>query len=191
MRGRHEPAGHRARRHHRLGFRPDEQARQMSISAALFLVRVAGAQDQPHRHARRAELRRRRSGRAARVRVRRLRRQRRHGRRGLHQPPVGAGRRARHRADALRQHARPRARDFFRALEQLKKAFGSHVVATEIPIGASTRSRRDRPRRHEGLPPDSAERGGFTEMAIPDAQAELARNTARSSWTRSAKSPTP
>src|SRR5918911_1491004 len=26
--------------------------------------------------------------------------------------------------------------DFFRALEQLKKAFGSHVVATEIPIGS-------------------------------------------------------
>src|ERR1700736_1674460 len=26
--------------------------------------------------------------------------------------------------------------DFFRTLDQLKKAFGSHVVATEIPIGA-------------------------------------------------------
>ena len=30
--------------------------------------------------------------------------------------------------------------DFFRALESLKGAFGPHVVATEIPIGASTSS---------------------------------------------------
>src|ERR1700681_2955831 len=66
--------------------------------------------------------------------------------------------------------------DFFRALEQLKKAFGPHVVATEIPIGSE----------HEiqgvidlvdmkAFRQDSAERGGWSEMAIPDAQAELAQ----------------
>jgi elongation factor G len=66
--------------------------------------------------------------------------------------------------------------DFFRALEQLKKAFGPHVVATEIPIGSE----------HEiqgvidlvdmkAFRQDSAERGGWSEMPIPDAQAELAQ----------------
>jgi elongation factor G len=66
--------------------------------------------------------------------------------------------------------------DFFRALEQLKKAFGQHVVATEIPIGAE----------HElegvvdlvdmkAFRQDSPERGGWSEIPIPDAQAELAR----------------
>ena len=44
--------------------------------------------------------------------------------------------------------------DFFRTLEQLKRAFGPHVVATEIPIGSEHEvAGRDRPRRHEGLPP--------------------------------------
>src|SRR5438093_46814 len=66
--------------------------------------------------------------------------------------------------------------DFFRTLDQLKKAFGSHVVATEIPIGAE--------HEIEGIVDlvdmkayrqESAERGGFSEMPIPDAQAELAR----------------
>ena len=42
--------------------------------------------------------------------------------------------------------------DFFAALDSLKAAFGPHVVATEIPIGAEQRgARRDRPDRHEGL----------------------------------------
>ena len=42
--------------------------------------------------------------------------------------------------------------DFYRTLESLKAAFGPHVVATEIPIGAEHEDqRRDRPRRHEGL----------------------------------------
>ena len=45
--------------------------------------------------------------------------------------------------------------DFFRTLEQLKAAFGPHVVATEIPIGSEQElSGRDRPRRHARLPPD-------------------------------------
>ncbi|HXW58415.1 MAG TPA: elongation factor G [Solirubrobacteraceae bacterium] len=66
--------------------------------------------------------------------------------------------------------------DFFRALEQLKKAFGQHVVATEIPIGSE----------HEiegvvdlvdmrAFRQNSAEQGGFAEIPIPDAQAERAQ----------------
>src|ERR1700680_926836 len=66
--------------------------------------------------------------------------------------------------------------DFFRALEQLKKAFGQHVVATEIPIGAE----------HElegvvdlvdmkAFRQDSPERGGWSEIPIPDAQAAVAQ----------------
>jgi len=63
--------------------------------------------------------------------------------------------------------------DFYRTLEQLKKAFGQHVVATEIPIGSE----------HElegvidlvdmtAFRQDSSERGGWTEIAIPDEHAE-------------------
>jgi elongation factor G len=66
--------------------------------------------------------------------------------------------------------------DFFRALEQLKKAFGPHVVATEIPIGSE----------HEiegvidlvdmkAFRQDSAERGAWSEIPIPDGQAERAQ----------------
>jgi elongation factor G len=65
--------------------------------------------------------------------------------------------------------------DFFRALEQLKGAFGQHVVATEIPIGSE----------HElagvidlvdmkAYQQDSAERHGWSEIAIPDEHAERA-----------------
>jgi len=65
--------------------------------------------------------------------------------------------------------------DFFRTLEQLKKAFGPHAVATEIPIGSE----------HEiqgvidlvdmtAFRQDSAERGGWSEIPIPDEQADLA-----------------
>jgi elongation factor G len=65
--------------------------------------------------------------------------------------------------------------DFFRTLSQLKEAFGQHVVATEIPIGAE----------HEltgvidlvdmkAFRQDSAERDGFTEIAIPAAEEERA-----------------
>jgi elongation factor G len=66
--------------------------------------------------------------------------------------------------------------DFFRTLEQLKKAFGSHVVATEIPIGAE--------HEIEGIidlvdmkafRQDSAAQGGFSEIPIPDAHAERAQ----------------
>jgi elongation factor G len=65
--------------------------------------------------------------------------------------------------------------DFFRTLEQLKRAFGPHAVATEIPIGSE----------HEiegvidlvdmtAFRQDSAERAGWSQIPIPDAQAELA-----------------
>ena len=40
------------------------------------------------------------------------------------------------RAARLRQHARPRARRLLPLPRSLKAAFGPHVVATEIPIGA-------------------------------------------------------
>jgi elongation factor G len=66
--------------------------------------------------------------------------------------------------------------DFFRALEQIKRAFGPHAVATEIPIGAE----------HElegvidlvdmkAFRQDSPARGAWSEMPIPDAQVELAQ----------------
>src|SRR6476469_3019352 len=59
--------------------------------------------------------------------------------------------------------------DFFRTLDQLKAGFGAHVVATEIPIGAE----------HElegvidlidmkAFRQDSAERGGWSEIPIPE-----------------------
>jgi elongation factor G len=65
--------------------------------------------------------------------------------------------------------------DFYRTLEQLKQAFGQHVVATEIPIGSE----------HEvegvidlvdmtAFRQDSAERGGWSEIAIPDEYGERA-----------------
>src|SRR5437660_1036108 len=66
--------------------------------------------------------------------------------------------------------------DFFRTLDQLKKAFGSHAVATEIPIGAE--------HEIEGIVDlvdmkafrqESAGRGAFSETEIPEEQAELAQ----------------
>ena len=65
--------------------------------------------------------------------------------------------------------------DFFRTLEQLKRAFGPHAVATEIPIGSE----------HDvqgvidlvdmkAYRQESAERAGWSEIPIPDAQAALA-----------------
>jgi elongation factor G len=65
--------------------------------------------------------------------------------------------------------------DFFRTLEQLKGAFGAHVVATEIPMGAE----------HElngvidlvdmkAFRQDSAQRRGWTEIPIPEEHAARA-----------------
>ncbi len=66
--------------------------------------------------------------------------------------------------------------DFFRTLESLKSAFGSHVVATEIPIGSE----------HDvcgvidlvdmkAYRYDSADRGSCTEIPIPDELADQAQ----------------
>jgi len=65
--------------------------------------------------------------------------------------------------------------DFYRTLDQLKRSFGQHVVATEIPIGAE----------HEingvidlvdmkAFRQDSPQRTGWSEIPIPDDAAELA-----------------
>jgi elongation factor G len=66
--------------------------------------------------------------------------------------------------------------DFFRALDQLKAAFGPHVVATEIPIGAEhdVRGVIDLVDM-KAFRQDSAERGSWSEMPLPDAEAELAQ----------------
>lgn len=65
--------------------------------------------------------------------------------------------------------------DFFRALDQLKRAFGPHAVATEIPIGVE--------HDVEGVidlvdmkafRQDSAERAGWSEIPIPDGEAARA-----------------
>jgi elongation factor G len=66
--------------------------------------------------------------------------------------------------------------DFFRTLEQLKRAFGPHAVATEIPIGAEHDLRGvidlvDM----RALRQDSAERGGWSEIPIPDAECQRAQ----------------
>ena len=70
--------------------------------------------------------------------------------------------------------------DFFRTLDQLKKAFGPHAVATEIPIGSEheiegvidlvdmTAFRQDSGRS------EVAQRAGWSEIPIPDEQAKLA-----------------
>src|SRR5271167_3952982 len=66
--------------------------------------------------------------------------------------------------------------DFFRTLEQLKRAFGQHVVATEIPIGSEHEIRGVidlvdmKAFEYEG-----AERANAREIEVPDDLAELAR----------------
>ncbi|HWX96447.1 MAG TPA: GTP-binding protein, partial [Solirubrobacteraceae bacterium] len=65
--------------------------------------------------------------------------------------------------------------DFYRTLDQLKRSFGQHVVATEIPIGSE----------HEiegvidlvdmkAFRQDSPERSGWSEIPIPEDSAGLA-----------------
>ena len=65
--------------------------------------------------------------------------------------------------------------DFFTTLESLKRAFGPHVVATEIPLGSQGDI--------EGVidlldmtafRQDSIGRGGFSEVPIPEEQTQLA-----------------
>ncbi len=70
--------------------------------------------------------------------------------------------------------------DFFRTLEQLKRAFGPHAVATEIPIG----SEHDvqgvidlvdmKAYRQDSAIEAPTRPAGWSEIPIPDAQAELA-----------------
>src|SRR5438128_1846190 len=65
--------------------------------------------------------------------------------------------------------------DFFRTLEQLKKSFGQHVVATEIPIGAEHNLEGvidlvDMKAYRQG----SSERGGAAEIPIPESAQALA-----------------
>ncbi len=82
--------------------------------------------------------------------------------------------------------------DFFRTLESLKSAFGVHVVATEIPIGSEHEVRGvDRPDRHDGV----RVRGGRTVATRSRSRSRMSfasrpRSTARSSWTRSRRTPT-
>jgi elongation factor G len=66
--------------------------------------------------------------------------------------------------------------DFFRALEQIKRAFGPHAVATEIPIGSEQDVQGvidlvDMKAYRQ----DSAERAGWSEIPIPEEQAERAQ----------------
>src|SRR5579859_1369892 len=66
--------------------------------------------------------------------------------------------------------------DFFRALDQLKDAFGPHVVATEIPIGSEHELTGvidlvDMRAFHQ----DSGEPGGSREMEIPERWARQAQ----------------
>jgi elongation factor G len=66
--------------------------------------------------------------------------------------------------------------DFFRALDQLKRAFGPHCVATEIPIGSEhdVQGVVDLVDMKAYLQ-DSPDRAGWSEIPIPEAQAERAR----------------
>jgi elongation factor G len=66
--------------------------------------------------------------------------------------------------------------DFFRALEQIKRAFGPHAVATEIPIGSEQDVQGvidlvDMKAYRQ----DSAERAGWSEIPIPEEESERAQ----------------
>src|SRR5271166_5657949 len=67
--------------------------------------------------------------------------------------------------------------DFFAALEQLKGAFGAHAVATEIPIGAEhdLQGVIDLVDMKAFRSQSTAERGAAEEVPIPDALQELAQ----------------
>src|SRR5262249_52068238 len=67
--------------------------------------------------------------------------------------------------------------DFFRALEQLKRAFGPHAVATEIPIGSEqdVEGVIDLVDMKAFRSQSTAERGAAEEIPIPDDLAERAQ----------------
>ena len=119
---------------------PDEQEREMSIAASPVLVRARGPQDQPDRHARRPELRRRRARRAQRLRKRGFRGERRDGRRGLHDRLwQRAAERGLARLVFVNMLDRERA-DIFRTLDSLKDAFGPTWSRPRSRSAPSTRS---------------------------------------------------
>jgi elongation factor G len=70
--------------------------------------------------------------------------------------------------------------DFFRTLEQLKGAFGGHVVATEIPIGSEHEVSGIidlvdmKAYRQDTDPAGNPRRRGWSEIAIPDEHLEQA-----------------
>ena len=82
--------------------------------------------------------------------------------------------------------------DFFRALESLKAAFGPHVVATEIPIGSEHEIRGVidlvdmKAYEYDGDGPRQLQ----ARSRSPTTCRRRRRSTARSSWTRSPRTPT-
>ena len=106
--------------------------------------------------------------------------------------PVAARRRARPRAHGLREHARPRARRLLPhagdAEVRLRPARRRH---RDPDRHRARRPRRDRPRRHEGLRVRRRRRAtAAARSRSPTSSSRRPRSTARSSWTRSPRSPT-
>ena len=171
---------------------PDEQARQMSISASLSSFewddRKINLIDTPGEPSFVADA----LGALRVCESADLRRQRGHGRRGQHDPPVAARRGARPRAHGLREHARPRARRLLPhpgvAEGRVRPARRGHRDPDRLRARGP---RRHRPRRHEGL--RVRRRRARQRARDPDprrARRRRRRSTARSSWTRSPRSPT-
>ena len=144
---------------HRLGRRRAEAA-----DVALLLARaprVAGAEDQPDRRARRSRVSGRRDRCAAGRRGCALRALGRDGHRGGHEPPVGACLGPRARARAVREHARPRAR---RLLPHARVDPGSalrevHRRPSTDRVGARAHRHRRRA-AHVRLPEPERREGG-------------------------------
>ena len=177
LRGRdRQPARHGRRGHDGLATSSPTSRSAGCRSAPRSLVRARRAQDQPDRHARAIRASSpRRSPRCASstppsssstasmgVEVNTERLWRRADRRGL-------------AAARLRQHARPRARRLLPRARLAAGAFGSHVVATEIPIGSEHEVRGvidliDM----KAFGPRGAERGAAKEVEIPEELAEQA-----------------
>ena len=166
----------------------DEQRRQMSLSASLVNVDLAGPEDQPDRRAGRRGLPGRHDRRAHGRRGRARRRQRRDGRRGRHRahlaPRRGRARRARRR----REHARPRARRL------LPRARGAPLAARH-PLRRRAhpdrrRARADRDRRrpaHVRVHEPGGPEGGRARRDPRGAGRPGEPSTARSSSTRSSR----
>ena len=173
-------------------FEPDEQERGMSIGAAICAFEHDGRKlnviDTPGEPSFVAEA----LGALVGRRLRGSRRQRRRRRRGPHRAPLGARRPRRSAPAGLRQHARPRAR---RLLSDPRVASGGVRLARRRhrdPDRQRARGQRGhRPDRHEGVRPRRRRpRGGGSRPRSPRSSASGRRSTARSSWTRSPRTPT-